>query len=413
MRVEIISIGSEMLAPEGVDTNSLYLTRELNRLGLEVQLKTTVGDTKEILVDTFKSALRRSELIIATGGIGPTADDVTKQALCRAIGRQMTLDEEVLDYLKDRFARRGKPFPPHFQQQATIPQGSLVLKNPVGTAPGVWITENQKNVILLPGVPHEMEYVFHNSVLLRLREIVKESQILDRRVFKVVGLNESEVDQLLKEEMAELKGNISLLAGWGEIEIRLKVIGRDKAEAERIFDQYEALLRQKLGSHLLGKGEVTLEGVVGELLREKGATLAVAESCTGGLLGSRITDISGSSDYFNRGIVAYSNVAKIEELDVPQELIESHGAVSPEVAKAMAEGVRRLSQTDYGIGITGIAGPTGGTPDKPVGLVYIGVASEAGTRVEKFILLGSRKKVKFQSAQKALEMLREVLLAKR
>ncbi|TKJ29365.1 competence/damage-inducible protein A [bacterium (candidate division B38) B3_B38] len=410
MRVEIISIGSEMLAPEGVDTNSLYLTRELNRLGLEVQLKTIVGDAKEILVDTFKSALHRSELIIATGGIGPTADDVTKQALCRAIGRQMTLDEEVLAYLKDRFASRGKPFPPHFQQQAMIPQGSLVLKNPVGTAPGVWVTENQKGVILLPGVPQEMEYVFQNSVLLRLREMVKQSQILDRRVFKVVGLTESEVDQLLKEEIAELKGNISLLAGWGEIEICLKFRGRDKGETESIFDQYEALLRQKLGSHLLGKGEVTLEGVVGALLREKGATLAVAESCTGGLLGSRITDISGSSDYFNRGIVAYSNVAKIEELGVPQELIESHGAVSPEVAKAMAEGVRRLSRTDYGIGITGIAGPTGGTPDKPVGLVYIGVASEAGTRVERFILLGSRKKIKFQSAQKALEMLREFLL---
>ena len=410
MRVEIISIGSEMLAPEGVDTNSLYLTRELNRLGLEVQLKTTAGDAKEILVDTFKSALHRSELIIATGGIGPTADDVTKQALCRAIGRQMTLDEEVLDYLKDRFGRRGKPFPPHFQQQAMIPQGSLVLKNPVGTAPGVWVTENQKDVILLPGVPQEMEYVFQNSVLTRLKEMVQESQILDRRVFKVVGLNESEVDQLLKEEMAELKGNISLLAGWGEIEICLKVIGRDKSETESIFDQYEALLRQKLGSHLLGKGEVTLEGVVGELLSEKGATLAVAESCTGGLLGSRITDISGSSDYFNRGIVAYSNIAKIEELGIPQELIENHGAVSLEVAKAMAKSVRRLSRTDYGIGITGIAGPTGGTPDKPVGLVYIGVASEAGTRVEKFILLGSRKKIKFQSAQKALEMLREFLL---
>ncbi len=413
MRVEIIVIGSEMLSPEGVDTNSLYLTRELNRLGLEVQLKTTVGDAEEILVDTFGAALQRSELIIATGGIGPTADDVTKQALCRAIGRQMTLDEEVLDYLKERFARRGKPFPSHFKQQAMIPQGALVLKNSVGTAPGVWVTENQKNVILLPGVPHEMEYVFQNSVLPRLKELIKESQILDRRVFKVVGLTESEVDQLLKEEMAELKGNLSLLAGWGEIEVHLKVKGKDEVETEKMFAQYESHLRQKLGSHLLDKGDVTLEGVVGELLREKGATLAVAESCTGGLLGSRITDISGSSDYFNRGIVAYSNIAKIEELGVPQELIESHGAVSPEVVKAMAESVRKLSQADYGIGITGIAGPTGGTPEKPVGLVYIGVASEEGTRVEKFVLLGSRKKVKFQSTQKALEMLREVLLAKR
>ena len=412
MRVEIISIGSELLTPEAMDTNSLYLTRELNRLGLEVQLKTTVGDEQEILVDTFRSALLRSELIIATGGIGPTADDVTKQALCRAIGRQMTLDEEALNYLKDRFARRQKPFPPHFQQQAMVPQGSQVLMNPMGTAPGVWIQENQKDIILLPGVPKEMEYVFQNSVIPRLREMVKEPQILDRRVFKVVGLTESEVDQLLKEEITELKGDLVLLAGWGEIAIHLKVKGKDKEEIERIFDHYQARLRQKLESHLLGSGEVTLEEVIGELLREKGATLAVAESCTGGLLGSRITDVSGSSDYFNRGVVAYGNVAKIEELDVAQELIDRHGAVSPEVAKAMADGVRRRSRTDYGIGITGIAGPTGGTPEKPVGLVYIGVASEEGAKVEKCLFLGSRKMIKFRSTQKALDMLREILLSK-
>ena len=409
MRVEIIAIGSELLTPEGGDTNSLYLTRELNRLGLEVQLKTTVGDEEGILVDAFKSALIRSDLIIATGGIGPTADDVTKQALCRAIGRQMTLDEEVLTYLKDRFARRRKPFPPHFQQQAMVPQGSLVLKNPAGTAPGVWVRENQRNVILLPGVPQEMEYVFQNSVLPRLQEILKEPQILDRRVFKVVGLTESEVDQLLQEEIAELKGNLVLLAGWGEIEIHLKVRGKDRGETERIFNGYEAHLRKKLGSRLLGEGEVTLEGVVGELLRKRGATLAVAESCTGGLLGSRITDVSGSSDYFKRGIVAYSNDAKIEELGVSQELIESHGAVSAEVAKAMAEGVRRFSRTDYGIGITGIAGPTGGTREKPIGLVYIGIASEQGTKVERCFFLGGRKMIKFHSTQKALDMLRGFL----
>jgi len=412
MRVEIISIGSELLTPEGVDTNSLYLTKELNRLGLEVQLKTTVGDEEEKLIDAFKSALLRSELIIATGGIGPTGDDVTKQAFCRAIGRQMTLDEEVLTYLKDRFARRRKPFPSHFQQQAMVPQGSLVLKNPAGTAPGVWIKENQKDVILLPGVPREMEYVFQNSVLPRLQKMLKEPQILDRRVFKVVGLTESEVDQLLKEEIAELKGDLILLAGWGEIKVHLKVRGKDNEETERIFDRYETRLHEKLGSHLLGRGEVTLAGVVGELLREKGATLAVAESCTGGLLGSRITDVSGSSDYFNRGIVAYSNDAKIEELGVPKELIESHGAVSPEVAEAMAKGVRRLSRTDYGIGITGIAGPTGGTPEKPVGLVYIGLASEEGTKVERCFFLGSRKKIKFLSSQKALDMLRDFLFPK-
>jgi len=412
MRVEIISIGSELLTPEGVDTNSLYLTKELNRLGLEVQLKTTVGDEEEKLIDAFKSALLRSELIIATGGIGPTGDDVTKQAFCRAIGRQMTLDEEVLTYLKDRFVRRRKPFPSHFQQQAMVPQGSLVLKNPAGTAPGVWIKENQKDVILLPGVPREMEYVFQNSVLPRLQKMLKEPQILDRRVFKVVGLTESEVDQLLKEEIAELKGDLILLAGWGEIKVHLKVRGKDNEETERIFDRYETRLHEKLGSHLLGRGEVTLAGVVGELLREKGATLAVAESCTGGLLGSRITDVSGSSDYFNRGIVAYSNDAKIEELGVPKELIESHGAVSPEVAEAMAKGVRRLSRTDYGIGITGIAGPTGGTPEKPVGLVYIGLASEEGTKVERCFFLGSRKKIKFLSSQKALDMLRDFLFPK-
>jgi len=410
MKVEIISIGSELLSPEGVDTNSIYLTRELNRLGFEVRLKTTVGDEEEALVDTFRSALLRSELIITTGGIGPTADDVTKQALCRAIGRQVILDEEVLNYLRDRFARRGKPFPPHFQQQAMVPQGSLVLKNPVGTAPGMWVRENQKIVILLPGVPQEMEYVFQNSVLPRLWEMVKEPQILDRMVFKVVGLTESEVDQVLKEEIAELKGDLVLLAGWGEIEVRLKTRGKDRGETERIFNRFEARLHQKLGSNLLGRGEVTLEGVVGELLRKKGATLAVAESCTGGLLGSRITDVSGSSDYFNRGIVAYSNVAKIEELGVPQELIEKHGAVSPEVAKAMAEGVRRLSRADYGIGITGVAGPTGGTPEKPVGLVYVGVASEEGTKVERCLFLDSRKKIKFQSTQKALYLLRDLLL---
>lgn len=408
--VEIITVGSELLAPYSVETNSLYLTERLNDLGLRVSYKTTVGDDQDTLVRAIRESLSRASLIIATGGLGPTQDDRTREAFAEALHRNLHFSEEILQKIKERFGRRGRVMPEVNKKQAYIIEGAEKLENRNGTAPGLWLETAQNTIILLPGPPHELKLMCEESVWPRLKKT--GSFFLFREKIKMADTTESEVETSILDIYDKFSDvRISTLAYPGQIEIHLSASSeKGMAEAQERVREVEKKILERLEEKIFSVSGEELEEVVGKLLRQKEKTLAVAESCTGGLLSNRITNIAGSSDYFLQGIVAYSNQAKIIELDVSPSLIEKHGAVSEEVARAMAGGIRRRALSSFGIGITGIAGPGGGSPEKPVGLVYIALDSEASTECSRNVFLGRRESIKFQSSQKALDMLRKNLL---
>ena len=409
-RIEIMAIGSELLTPHFQDTNSLYLTQRLNELGLEVSFKTIVGDDWNELTLCIDEALSRSDLIIAIGGLGPTRDDRTREAFAYVLSRKLLFREELLQRIRKRFERRSLKMPDINKKQAYVIEGSEVLSNKNGTAPGLWLETEKKIITLLPGPPQELKPMFDDFVMPRLRKLRVEHGC--RAVLKTTGLTESEIESLIFDlypKSSDVK--VTTLAYPGQIEIHLAAHSKEsqKRAAEKLNELKYAIL-QRLDDNVFSQEGEELEEVVGHLLRRHKKTLAVAESCTGGLMGHRITNIPGSSDYFIQGVIAYSNKAKIGLLDVPSDLIEKHGAVSYQVAQAMAKGVRKKAQADLGVGITGIAGPTGGTPEKPVGLVYVSLALEEGYDVTKNLFLGKREPIKFQSSQKALDMVRRHLL---
>jgi nicotinamide-nucleotide amidase len=410
MKIEILAVGSELLTPFFQDTNSLYLTQRLNDLGLTVSLKTIVGDDRENLLVCYKNALLHSDILLVMGGLGPTEDDITREVLAEALGRRLIYRDDIFQKIQARFQRRGIAMPVANKKQAYILEGADVLENKNGTAPGLWLKEGRTRIALLPGPPLELKPMFEESVWPRLKSLQKG--FTSRRVLKIAGLTESEVETLIAGLYPRgPECSLTILATPGQIELHLYAFSQDASSGDaKNIEELEGKILARLKDSVFSTSGEELEEVVGRLLGKQGKTLATAESCTGGLLGHRLTNVPGSSEYFLEGFITYSNSAKIRALDVPDKLIQDHGAVSVEVARAMAEGVRQKAGASYGLAVSGIAGPTGGTAEKPVGLVYTALAWDDGADVVKNIFLGNRKQVKFQSSQKALDMLRRHLL---
>lgn len=406
---EIVSIGAELLHGVLDDTNALFLAEALMEIGVEVSYRTVVGDDRERIHQILGQALSRAAVVVATGGLGPTEDDRTRDALGDVSGRPLVLHGETLKRIEERFARRGVAMPEVAKRQAWVPEGFAVLPNHHGTAPGLLWREGGRILVALPGPPREMRPLFTEQVLPVLLEEAGGGRLLRTRTIKVCGLFESQVEERILDLFRPDHPAVGLLARAGEIHIRITVSGTAEEVASQL-EAWERKLRERLGDAIFGVDEERLEEVVGRLLRLQGKTVAVAESCTGGLVVHRITNIPGSSDYFERGIVSYSNRAKEEILQVPGSVIERHGAVSPEVAGAMAAGVRRHAEADVGLGVTGIAGPGGGTESKPVGLTYIALADATGEEWREYRFPYRREENKLWASQMALEMLRRYLL---
>jgi len=410
LSAEIIAIGSELLTPEKTDTNSLWLTGKLNEIGIDVKLKTIVGDDALRLEETIRDAVKRSDVVITTGGLGPTEDDITRQVSARALGRELEFHEDIVESLRERFRAWGREMPEINKRQAYVIEGAEILPNPNGSAVGMSVAIGEKFLIVLPGPPRENQPMFDNYVFGKLKE--KSGEVVFRkRVLKVSGLGESAIDEAIAPiYSAYERVQTSVLFNKSEVEVHLIAQGKTDAEADALNEEIADRIVEKLGIAVFSKDGEEMEAVVGRLLGERGKTLAVAESCTGGLISQRLTDISGSSAYFIEGVVAYANEAKMNALDVPAEIIEQFGAVSAETAEAMAKGMRSRAGTDYAISITGIAGPTGGTPEKPVGTVYIGYSDAALTKSFKIVLPGDRYLIRWRSSQAALDYLRRQIL---
>jgi len=413
MKAEIILVGSELLTPDRVDTNSLFLTAQLNRLGIEVVRKTTVGDDPENLGRVFKAALETVGIVIASGGLGPTEDDLTRETLAAALRRPLVQNDDLVKDLEAKFQRFGRPMPRINMKQAQVPVGATILPNPRGTAPGLWVEDGQHIVVLLPGPPKELEPMFTEQVVPRLEPRVTGARLYSREL-KVAGMGESAVDQAIA---SIYKGypdvQTTLLHVIGEIQIHLRLWSEDTAAAVKRLDDIVGRISLALGDALFTKTGESMEQVVAQELTWHGATIAVAESCTGGMLGERLTRLPGSSSHFVGGVVSYGNELKSAWLDVPRALIDLKGAVSAEVAKAMAEGVRRRALTTLGLSVTGIAGPTGATDDKPVGTVHIALADAQQVEEKAFRFPGDRDRVRGQATMAALDMVRRYYLRAR
>jgi nicotinamide-nucleotide amidase len=414
VNAEIIAIGSELLTPFRQDTNSLYLTEKLNQLGVAVKFKTVVGDDPADLVATAQHALFRSDIALFMGGLGPTEDDLTREAVAEALGLELKRDPEVLGKLEERFASFGRKMTPNNAKQADVITGGVVLPNRNGTAPGQWISGKyegrERIVILLPGPPWELKPLFEEHCFERLRSKLPPAFIATR-VLKVAMLGESAVDARVAPIYKRYPDiQTTILAGAGDIQFNLFKQSDSMEEAETRVEELGGLIEDELADALYSSKGESLEQIVGYYLQMRNATLAVAESCTGGLIGERITRIAGSSRYFLGGALAYSNELKTAFADVPANVIAKYGAVSSEVAAAMAEGIREKTGASLGLAVTGIAGPGGGTPDKPVGLVYLALTNEAGTEVVERKFPGDRQRVRWFAAQQALDLVRRKLM---
>jgi nicotinamide-nucleotide amidase len=411
---EIIAVGSELLTPFRQDTNSLYLTGKLNGLGVEVAFKTIVGDNLKDIVRVSTTALSRADILIFSGGLGPTEDDLTREAVAETLGLQLRRDPQIVEAIERRFTERGWKMSSNNVKQADVIAGATVLRNANGTAPGQWISGRtdgkEKIIVLLPGPPHELQALFESAVLERLRAKVPE-QFLATRVLKVAGMGESSCDARVAPIYKRFTDvDTTILAAPGEIQLHLRKRGESKDAADQRLDELVELIEEELGDSVYSDNGDSLEQIVSYFLQMRNATLAVAESCTGGLVAERLTSISGSSRYFSGGAVVYSNELKTQLADVPADLIDVYGAVSEPVAKALAEGIRKRCGTTLGLGITGVAGPTGGTAEKPVGLVFHALASENGTEVVKRNFGGDRARIRWFASQQALDMVRRKLM---
>jgi nicotinamide-nucleotide amidase len=414
VNAETIAVGSEMLTPFRQDTNSLYLTEKLNELGVEVRFKCVVGDISEDLTAAVKLAMRRSDIIVVIGGLGPTEDDLTRECVADALNLKLERDPEILVKLEERFARREMKMSPNNAKQADVIASAVVLPNPNGSAPGQWISGKyngqERIVILLPGPPMELKGLFEGECLARLRARVPQ-QYIALREFKIALLPESQVDGRLAPIYKTFPDvQTTILAGSGEIQLHLRCRKDSLAEAEARVDELAEKIDEEMGDAIFSRKGESLEQIVSYLLQMRGMTLATAESCTGGMLAQRITSLGGSSRYFLGGAVVYSNELKTQFANVPKTMIKQHGAVSREVAKALSEGIRQRCVSSYGVGITGVAGPAGGTEQKPVGLVYVALAGEEGTQVVERNFPGDRKRIRWYATQQALEMIRRALL---
>jgi nicotinamide-nucleotide amidase len=410
LTAEIIAIGSELLAPDRTDTNSLWLTEQLNRLGIEVKLKTIVGDDDARLEEAIKDATRRSKVVITTGGLGPTEDDITRKITARALGRRLLLDENVLAEIKQRFQSFGVTMPERNSRQAMVIEDAEVLPNPNGTAPGMFLEHKGTAIVLLPGPPREMQPMFSNHVVSKLEQRSGSLRVV-RRMLRVAGMGESAVDEKIAPVYTKYENpQTTILFNQSEIEIHLTARGRTEDEANQLLDRVVFEIEEQLGNAIFAFRGEKMEEVIGLKLTVGGYTLAVAESCTGGLLAERLTEVPGSSKYFIEGVVTYSNESKTRLLGVEPILLLEYGAVSGPVAEAMSEGMRNRAATDFALSITGIAGPDGGTEDKPVGTVFIAISSEAGTEHRRLKLPGDRNLIRWRATQAAMDLLRRRLI---
>jgi nicotinamide-nucleotide amidase len=410
MRAEIIATGSELLAGGVPDTNSLFLSEELMLLGLETVFKTVVGDEEKNMEEALKRALARVDAVIVTGGLGPTEDDITRKVVAKITKKRLVLNDDAHAAVHARLAGWGKEFAVANDRQALIPAGSRLLLNPAGVAPGFYLDEGGVFLAVLPGVPREMRAMWAEGLKPALEQRFGGKTHVRRRVLRTCGLSESAVNQAIQEFMKRGTPEVGLSVKEAGVDIRIVAKSANAEQCRALVDRVEAAVREKLGDAVYGVDGVELEEVVGALLTQRRLTLAVAESCTGGLVGARLTNIAGSSEYFERGAVVYSNLSKTEMLGVPRELIEAHGAVSSEVAAAMAQGIRQSAQATLGLAVTGIAGPGGGTEKKPVGLVYFALASPQGVKTAEHRFLGDREQIRMRAVQRALDMVRRHLI---
>jgi nicotinamide-nucleotide amidase len=411
---EIVAIGSELLTPFRQDTNSLYLTQRLNELGVTVSFKNIVGDTRADLAQVARTAIERSHIVVFTGGLGPTEDDVTREAVADALGLRLKRNPDLVAELYKRFASRRVSMPDNNMRQADVILGAEVIPNANGSAPGQFIEGAQdgspRYVFLLPGPPHEMKAMWDTQCQPMLRERLPRAFIATREL-RVTSLGESTVDARIAPIYTKYKNiETTILAKAGEVQIHLKCRGKSLDEGQMAVDQLAGEIEDELDDAVFSTNGESLEQIVGYYLQMRSATISVAESCTGGLMAERLTNVSGSSRYFLGGAVVYSNHLKTLLADVPPLMIQEHGAVSRQVAVALAENFREICGSSIGVGITGVAGPTGGTEDKPVGLVYIAVADELGTDVVERRFPGDRERIRWWSSQVALDMVRKKLI---
>jgi nicotinamide-nucleotide amidase len=411
MKAYIITIGDELLIGQTVNTNASFIGSALTEINIDVVKSSTVGDDSDDIVNEFSEALKRADVIITTGGLGPTHDDITRNSVTKFFNTELILNEEVLENITEFLKSRGREVSELNKQQALIPKNAIPIKNTKGTAPGFWIEFENKFFIVLPGVPIEMKEMMNNFVIPELKRKIKHSLVTQRLVLQTTGIPESvlferlgNIDELLDG------GKLAFLPNQYGVKIRITVQEQDENLCSNKILQIEQKIRTKIGRYIYARGDELLEETIGKILTERNLRLSVAESCTGGFIASRITDISGSSNYFERGVVAYSNAAKVEILKVDEDVIQRFGAVSPEVAMQMAEGIRAISGADIGLSTTGILGPTGATYNKPVGLVYIGYCDEKVCYAKKFLFGNDRIINKQRASQAALEMLRRNLL---
>jgi len=412
MDAEIIAVGSEMLTPERVDTNSLYLTAELNSLGVEVAAKCVIGDDRDRLAEAVRQALERSAMVILSGGLGPTEDDITREAVAQALGRRLVFQDEIAEALAQRFARARRKMAEINKRQAFLIEGAAMLSNDRGTAPGQWVEESGRVVMLLPGPPHELKSMFEQQCRPRLERIVPPMAI--RTLFlRVTGMAESDLDQLISPVYKKYTNPATtILAANGDLQIHLRARCATAAEADALLAEVGGPIGLLLGDRIYSRNGDALEAVVGEMLRKLRATVSVAESATGGLLGDRFTSVPGSSDYFIGGLITYTNEMKMELLGVPPEILAEFGAVSKECAEAMAIGARRRTNSTYALSITGVAGPDSGGEKAPVGTMYVGIADAAGTHVAHRQFIGDRTRIRVFTCQMALDVLRRRMMGK-
>jgi nicotinamide-nucleotide amidase len=416
-RAAILAVGSELLGSTFVDTNSLHITGELERLGVRAAYKSVIGDDRDELAAAVRQALSRADLVVCTGGLGPTDDDLTREVVADVLGRELREDSRIAASIEARFAARGMAMPAINRRQAMVPAGAVVLDNRNGTAPGLWVETEDRVVLLLPGPPRELKPMLADTIE-RLLGPRTSKRALARRVVRVTGRTESQTEEAVRSlyvawAHAPVPVSATILASLGQIDLHLSAFAATEMEAEAVLSDAAREVVGRLGLDVYSDAGLKLERVVGDLLAAEGLRIAVAESCTGGLLTSRLTDVPGSSRYVELSVVAYANIAKVEALDVPQSLIDTHGAVSEPVALAMATGIAARAGVEVGVGVTGIAGPGGGTPDKPVGTVAIAATIRGTTTSRTFRFVGERDQVKFQSTQAALDMVRRALLAAR
>ena len=412
MKVHIITIGDEILIGQTLNTNAAFIGSLLSENSITITKTSVVGDNEEEIINEFGSCFQKNDVVISTGGLGPTHDDVTRNAVQKYFKSELVLDPETLQSIEERFKKLKREVTDVNRNQAMVPNNAKVIKNNFGTAPGLWIEENEKVLVVLPGVPHEMQAMMNSFVLPSLKSKLNENDLVVKKLnLLTTGIGESTLFERLGDIEQILKGEkMAFLPSPSGTKIRITASGNDEESVNNKLLEIEQKIRSLVGRYIYGKGEEELAGVVGRLLNERGLTLAIAESCTGGNISNLITNFSGSSNYFERGIVCYSNAAKVELLKVDEDMIAKFGAVSLEVARQMSEGIRAISGTDIGLAITGIMGPGGGNIEKPVGTVYIGLCDRNVCTAQKFSFADDRILNKQRATYAALELLRKYIL---